>query len=188
MMQTFFHYVIAFTVPALFLLAATVAWALVVFQIPGNWIVLLLSLLYGWYEGFRAVAWWVLLAGFLIAAVGEVVEWGTGYLGATRFGGRRLSGFAAIVGSILGGLVGAAFGWGLGAIPGSVIGAFAGALLVEIIRQKKAGKALKVGFGAGLGRAIGLSAKMGLGAAFLALLYIRIIWVALAGGSGIPAH
>ncbi len=185
MMQTIVHHVVAFLVPALFLLTATAAWVLVVFQIPGNWIVLGLSFLYGWYEGFHAVSWWVLLTGVLIALVGEVIEWGTGYLGATRFGGRRLSGFAAIAGSVVGALFGAAFGWGLGAIPGSILGAFAGALIAEAVRQRKAGKAFKVGFGAGLGRAVGLAAKLGLGAAFLALLYIRIIWVALAG---LPAH
>ncbi|MEJ2368556.1 MAG: DUF456 domain-containing protein [Acidobacteriota bacterium] len=170
----------AVLVPSVFLLLATVSWVATVFQIPGNWIMLLLAFLFGLYEHFHAVAWWVLLIGLVICGVGEIVEWGTGYLGPQRMGGSRLSGVGAILGSIVGALFGAAFGYGLGAIPGTILGAFAGALIVEIIRFKLMTGALKAGFGAAVGRAMGLAAKLGLGGAFLALLYFRVLYTAFA--------
>jgi uncharacterized protein YqgC (DUF456 family) len=180
--HTLWHDALNLLLPVLFLFLATVSWALIVFQLPGNWGVLLLALLYGWYEGFHAMAWWVLLMGLAMASTGELLEWLAGYHGTRRFGGGRAAGWAAIAGSIVGALLGAGFGWGLGAIPGTVLGAFVGALLAEAIRQRRTGGALKAGLGAAFGRAIGLSGKMGLGAAFLALLYFRVIWTALAKG------
>lgn len=104
MMQTIFQHALAFVIPVIFLVLATVAWALIIFQIPGNWVVLLLALLYGWYEGFEAVSWWVLVIGFIVAAIGEGAELAAGYMGAKKFGGRRMAGIVAIIGSIIGAL------------------------------------------------------------------------------------
>jgi uncharacterized protein YqgC (DUF456 family) len=137
---------------------------------------LLFAVLYGWYEGFTAVRWWVLLAGFCLLLVAEGLEWVSGYFGAKTFGGSRWGGLFALLGAVVGGLIGASFGYGLGAIPGTVLGAFLGALGVEFVRQRHAGKAAWAGIGAALGRALGLSAKLGFGALFLAMLYVRVIW------------
>jgi hypothetical protein len=167
---------LALTLAALVLFLCTVSWLSSVFQVPGNWIMLLFALLYGWAEGFQAVRWWVLLSGFLLFLLAELMEWAGGYFGAKTFGSSRWGGAFAILGAIVGGLAGAGFGYGLGAIPGTVLGAFAGALGVELYRQRHAGKALWAGLGAALGRAFGLSAKLGAGAVFLALLHVRVIW------------
>ncbi len=162
---------------AAFLLLATLAWASSVFSLPGNWIMLLLALLYGWGEGFRAMRPWVLATGFVLFAVAEVAEHLSGYLGARTFGGSRWSGLFALVGAIAGALLGAGFGYGLGAIPGTVLGAFLGALASEFYRQRHAGRAALAGLGAALGRAVGLGAKLGCGGAFLALAAVRVLWV-----------
>jgi uncharacterized protein YqgC (DUF456 family) len=181
-MESFAHILLAVIVPALFLVLATVAWALIVFQVPGTWIMILLALLYGLIEGFKAMNAWVLLVGVAIALTGEAVEWGMGYFGAKGFGGSRAAGWAALGGSVAGAVLGAAFGWGLGAIPGTILGAFAGALIVEAVRLRHAGKALKAGIGAGVGRAVGLATKLGMSGAFLALLYVRVLWTAFKAG------
>ncbi len=167
-------------VPSLFLLAATAAWALSVFSLPGNWIVLLLTLLYGWYEGFEAVRGWLLLAGALLAGSAELTELLSGYHGTRRFGGSRWTGLAALAGSLVGALAGAAFAWGLGAIPGTLAGAFLGALAAEVLRNRDPAGAVRASLGAALGRAFGLAAKLGLGGVFLALLYARVLWILLA--------
>lgn len=167
--------------PLLALFLCGVAWATSVFALPGNWIALLLALLFGWAEGFEAVTWWVLLLGALLAGLGELAEFLGGWHGARRSGGSKWTGVAAILGSIAGALFGAAFGYGLGAIPGTVLGAFAGALLAEGLQKQEAGDAFRRGVWAGIGRAFGLAAKLGLGAAFLAVLSVRVIWKMVAG-------
>lgn len=170
---------LAVAAAVLFLLLATAAWASSVFQLPGNWLMILFALLYGWYEGFRAMSWWVFALGGAAVLLGEALEWLAGWHGARRFGGSRWAGLAALLGSVVGALVGAAFAWGLGAIPGTLGGAFLGALTAEVAARKEPGGAMRVGLGAALGRALGLAGKLGFGAAFLTLLYLRVIWTAL---------
>jgi hypothetical protein len=160
----------------LFLILTSAAWVSSVFQIPGNWVMLLLALLYGWFEGFSAVRPWVLITGLCLFIAAEGLEWASGYCGAKSFGGSRWSGVFAIIGAVAGAILGASFGYGLGAIPGTVMGAFLGALAVEVVRQRHAGKAIWAGIGAALGRAFGLSVKLGAGALFLSLLYLRVLW------------
>ncbi len=168
-----------------FLALAALAWLSSIFHLPGNWIALLLALLYGWSEGFAVIRPWVLGVGLGLCALGELLEFLTGFFGARAFGGSRWSGLFAVAGAILGALVGAAFGYGLGAIPGTVLGAFLGALASELVRQKHAGRAFKAGFGAALGRAAGLAGKLACGGAFLALLWIRVFWVVLRSWGGL---
>jgi hypothetical protein len=160
----------------LFLFLTAAAWVSSIFQIPGNWIMLLFTLLYGWFEGFATIRPWILISGLGLFLVAEALEWVSGYFGAKSFGGSRWGGVFAIVGAVAGALIGAGFGYGLGAIPGTVMGAFLGALAVEVVRQRHAGKAVWAGLGAALGRAFGLSVKLGAGALFLALLYLRVLW------------
>lgn len=166
--------------PGLLLVALCIlVWASQIFALPGNWVVLLLTLLFGWYEGFEAVTGWLLITGALLAGLGELAEFLGGWHGARISGGSRWTGVAALVGSVVGAVVGAAFGYGLGAIPGTVLGAFAGALLAETVQRQHHADALRRGFWAGVGRAFGLAAKLGFGAAFLALLALRLAWAAL---------
>jgi hypothetical protein len=166
----------AISISVLFLLLSTAAWASSIFQIPGNWIMLLFALLFGWFEGFETVRPWVLITGLCLFVAAEGLEWVSGYCGAKSFGGSRWSGVFAIIGAVAGAFLGAGFGYGLGAIPGTLMGAFLGALAVEVVRQRHAGKAIWAGTGAALGRAFGLSVKLGAGGLFLALLYVRVLW------------
>lgn len=168
--------VLHLSVSVLFLLLSTAAWASSVFQIPGNWLVLFFALLYGWFEGFATVRPWVLMTGLGLFIVAEGLEWVSGYFGAKRFGASRWGGAFAIIGAVAGALLGASFGYGLGALPGTVLGAFLGALSAELVRQRHAGKAAWAGIGAALGRAFGLSVKLGAGALFLVLLFVRVLW------------
>jgi hypothetical protein len=170
--------------PVLLVLFCAAAWASQVFQVPGNWIMVLAASLYGWIEGFGVIKGWLLALGFLLAGLGEAAEFLAGYLGARRFGGDRWAGAGALAGSVVGALLGAGFGFGLGALPGTVLGAFAGALGVAAWRGRHSGKALWAGLGAALGRALGLSTKLASGAAFLVLLALRIGWSFAAGPPG----
>lgn len=161
---------------ALLMVLAFVAWLSSIFGIPGNWIALLLAVLFGWWEGFGAIRPWVIALGLALCAAGEAMEFAAGYFGAKRFGSSTWGGMAAVLGAILGALIGAAFGYGLGAIPGTVLGAFAGALAVELVRQRHAGNAVRAGFGAAVGRAFGLASRLACGAVFLAVVGFRVAW------------
>lgn len=175
-MDPFLEALVKYGIPLAVLFLCTVAWATNVFSLPGNWISLLFALLYGGYEGFSAVPWWALTVGFLLAGVGELAEFLSGWHGARKSGGSRWTAAAAVAGSIVGALFGAAFGWGLGAIPGTVLGAFLGALSAEVFQRNGSEDAVRRGLWAGFGRAFGLAAKLGCGAAFLVLLTVRILW------------
>lgn len=165
---------------------AFVAWLTSIFSLPGNWIALLLFVLFGWWEGFVAMRPWVLLLGFALCALGEALEFLSGYFGAKRFGASPWGGILAVAGAILGALLGAGFGYGLGAIPGTVVGAFVGALVAELVRQRHTGAALRAGFGAALGRAFGLASRLSCGAALLALMGFRVGWQVVGAFWGEP--
>jgi len=162
-------------IAALFLILIPAAWASTVFALPGVWVTVGLALVYGLFEGFEAVTWWVLAVGILCAGLGELLEFLGSYAGSRSIGSGRLAGILAVVGSIVGAVLGAGFGWGLGAIPGTILGAFAGGLAGELIREKRLGRSVGVGMGAALGRTLGLAGKLGFGAAFVLLLYIRVL-------------
>jgi len=175
--------VLWFALAVLFLVLSVIAWASSVFALPGNWIVVLLALLYAWAEGFEAVTWWVLAIGVFCALIGEGIELMSSYIGARTSGAGRLTGIMAVVGCIIGAIAGVPFYFGLGAIPGTVLGAFVGAIAGEMIRRKKAGEALLAGLGAAVGRALGLTGKLIFGGFFLLLLIGRVILSALPQGT-----
>ena len=64
-----------------------VAWALNLIALPGNWIVVALVGLYVWLgpeEGRVALSWQLAAASFIIALVGELIEFLAGAVGALR--------------------------------------------------------------------------------------------------------
>ena len=146
---------------------------LIPFGIPGTLLqvaaALTLRLVSGGTIRFR----WVAL--FLVMAlIGELIDFLSGQFGAKKFGGSR----SAAWGALLGGFIGAFFGSFIpipliGTVVASFIGTFAGAILGQMRHEKKVDVKLKVGFGAILGRAIGVSFKMFIG--FVILIASAII-------------
>ena len=129
----------------LYLLIA-VSIGLVVFGLPGTWLLVLGGMGYGLLggqlggpgEAYRVIALLV-----FAALLGEVVEFAVGVLGARRM---RVSN-GALVSSMVGGLVGTVVGVPIpivGSVIGLFAGAFAGAFLYELVRRRPVRAALSV--------------------------------------------
>lgn len=125
---------------------------------------LFLGLLFGaWAEDFRFVGLWTLLALAGMAGLTYLVEFAASALGARKYGGSR----RAMVGAVLGGLVGMALG-----MPGILLGPFAGAVIGELSLQRNMDHASRVGFGTVVGMAIGVAGKLAIGIAMIGLFLV----------------
>ncbi len=151
--------------PVLLLAVCCVAGLLLVpLGLPGLWVMVLGVIGYGWLTGFRTVGVGAIAVVVGLALLGEAVEWWLGFGFARVYGGSRRAGWGALVG----GLVGAGVGVPVpvvGSIVGAFAGSFAGAALFEYAGAGNAARAVRVGWGALLGRAAGTAAKVGLGLA-----------------------
>lgn len=129
---------------------------------------LFLGLLFGaWAEDFRFVGLWTLLALAALAGLTYVVEFAASALGARTFGGSR----RAMVGAVLGGLIGLAFG-----VPGILLGPLVGAVIGELSLQRTLDQASRAGFGTVVGMALGVAGKLAIGIAMIGLfLAVRLV-------------
>ncbi|WP_253156029.1 DUF456 domain-containing protein [Stieleria tagensis] len=117
----------AVLIAGLLAISCLLAWLTNLIALPGNWICVALVALYVWagpQQGRIAIDYTVLLATFLIALVGEIVEFIASAFGAKRAGASRRSTLYSILGSMVGAIAGAMIG-----IPVPVIGSLIAALL-----------------------------------------------------------
>lgn len=154
-----------------------VAWALNLIALPGNWIVVALVGLYVWLgpeEGRVALSWQLAVGTFIVALVGELIEFLAGAVGAQRAGASRRSTLLAVVGSLVGALVGAVVGLPIPVV-GSVLaallfgsaGATAGAMYGEWTNGKSWRDSWTVGHAAFWGRLLGTLGKLSSGLVIL---------------------
>ena len=106
-----------------------------------------------WSEDFVFVGTGSLAVIALLAALTYAVGFGATALGVKKLGASR----RALVGAMLGGLVGLFFG-----PPGILLGPFIGAVIGEYTAHGNLERAGKAGFGAWLGMVIGAVAKLAL--------------------------
>src|SRR3989304_4172262 len=141
---------------SIFLIVALFGLVSLIFGLPGNFIILADSLLYGWYGGFKEITHKVILILIILAIVGEVLEYGLGILGAKKRGATK----GAIIASII----------------GAFLGAFGGAFLLEYLQGKGVNQAIESGWGAFLGRVGGAISK-----GFIGIMMIIITIVSVVG-------
>jgi uncharacterized protein len=141
--------------------------ALNVASLPGNWVLLAGALALSLYHGGRNPHWGVLLVILVILLAAEVVEFLSGMIGTRKFGGSKAASWAAIVGAMIGGIVGVppvtVMVLGADHLVMAMVGAFGAAWVAELIQDKKMKPALLAALGAALGRGAGLVAKIGAG-------------------------
>jgi len=134
--------------------------AAIPFGIPGTFIIVVSSLVYGWIHSFDKLS--LPFLGLLLAiAVGlEIMEELFGAYMARRLGGSKW----AVAGAIIGGLLGAIAGTPVTPVAGTLLGGFAGAFIgamsLEWIHSRNTGKAFKVGLGALFGAVGGKISKL----------------------------
>lgn len=135
---------------------------LVALGLPGLWLIVLAVLGYGAITHFATVGWGTIIAVVTLAGVGELIEFWLGYGLTRKYGGSKRAGW----GALLGGLAGAAVGVPvpvIGSVIGALVGSFAGAALFEYTATWHTNTALRVGWGAFLGRVAANTAKIAVG-------------------------
>lgn len=152
---------------------------LVLFGLPGNWLMVLSTCLFAWGKWDQgAFSGWTLIAIAGFALAGEVIEFLAGMFGARRAGASRRGSIAAVFGAILGGLSGTFVI--LVPFVGTVIGASVGAGLavwaIEVSRGELAEHSLHRGVGAGIGQFVGITSKILLGLMIWLVIAIAAFW------------
>lgn len=165
--------------------ASCIAWLLNLIALPGNWVAVALIALYAWLgpdAGRVDVGWPVLAASFVMALVGEVLEFAAGAVGARRAGASRRTTLYAIGGSFVGALVGAVVGIPIPVI-GSLIaavlfgavGATGGAMYGEWSSGKSWKESWPIGHAAFWGRLLGTLGKLLAGCVILLIILFAVL-------------
>lgn len=151
----------------LFFLAHAVGLLLIPFGLPGTLLQVAAVFALAILSDGTWMSWiWVALCGGL-AAVGEVIEFLSGQWGARRFGGSRTAAWGALIGGLVGAIVGGIPVPIVGSLIASFVGTFVGALAGEMLARRAPSADLRIGFGAVVGRIVGVATKLALGFAML---------------------
>jgi len=136
--------------------------------LPGCPLILGGALLYAWYTGFGVVSWGTLIFLLLLTLLSEVLEKGTTFIGAKKYGASRWGLLGVLLGGI-GGLI-------LGGPPGLIFGPFLGAVILEFLHGRAVNEAFRAGWGAIIGLLGGVLGKL-----LIALIMIGVFLRQLAG-------
>lgn len=166
--------------------AAIICIPLVVFGLPGGWIMVAIAAAMTFSASSTAayaMAWPTLATLVVIAACGEVVETVAGAAKVKQLGGSRRAGYLAIAGSIAGAIVGFIIGSPvpiIGSIAVSLmcgcIGAFCGAAVGELWAGQKWDQAYRVAMAALTGRFLGTIGKI-IATTMIASILIAAAWL-----------
>lgn len=139
------------------------ALVLVPLGLPGVWLMILVLL---GMTVLGEVAWmtWGILAG--LALLAELVEWATVAWMGQRYGGSSRAFWGAVVGGIVGTLVGMPVPL-FGPILAGVVGTFLGAGAVTLHETRSLETASRVGWGTALARTIAVGVKVAVGVVVL---------------------
>jgi len=161
------------------ILLNTVWLALVPFALPGNWLIIITTSLFAWWQSDQNVfSVYTLIFITVIALIAEVVEFFGGAGGAKKAGAR----LRGTCGAVLGAIIGACLGTFLIPIPlvgtvlGSAIGAAMGALAFELSGGREIRESINTGIGAGAGQLIAAFAKIAAGFLIWFVVAVAAFW------------
>jgi uncharacterized protein YqgC (DUF456 family) len=153
---------------ALLVLSQAAGLLLIPFGLPGTWLQVLGLVGFAGLTDFTVVGAVPIVAVLLLAVCGEVIEFVLGGRYARKYGGSRRAAWGAILGGLVGAFVGVPI-FLVGSVIGAFVGAFAGAALLELTRSPDARAAMRVGWGAFVGRLVATAAKSAIGVAIAAV-------------------
>ncbi len=162
----------AFFVYALAALICLGGLAISCLSLSGTWLVLAATGLLAWlhWPGFPGIG---TLVAFLLLCIGvEILEAFAGLWGVQKRGGSKAAGWAALVGGIIGMVLGGAIFPVVGNLLGMLAGSFGLAFWAEHARMKKADHAAHVAFGAVIARLGVIFLKVGITLAMIITLII----------------
>ncbi|UCF02770.1 MAG: DUF456 domain-containing protein [Deltaproteobacteria bacterium] len=139
--------------------------------LPGTWLILVASVFYSWLTDFAIITSQLLLGLLALAVVAELLEFTAGLWGARRYGGTKKAMVGTMIGGIFGGVALSPMLFGFGTIVGAFFGAFVGAFSMTYLEQRKMDKAMRVGWGALLGRIFAMVFK---GAAVVTMIGLDV--------------
>ncbi len=154
----------------IFFLIIAAGMIMILFSLPGCWIILADAIIYGLITRFQEVNLWVLLLLLFVATAAEGLEFLAGVYGTKYYGASRRGIIGAIIGAILGAILMSPLLFLIGAVIGAFIGAFLGASIVEYLNDRNYKRAIRAGMGAFLGKLGGILAKEIAAVAMLGIL------------------
>lgn len=167
----------------LLVVVAFASWALNIIGLPGNWLVVALAATYSYFmpdERRLDISVLAIVALLALAAIGEVIEFLAGALGASKAGASKRGTALALVGSLIGGIAGIfvpipVVGQILGPIVCAGLGALVGAVLGEQWKGRDLEESFNIGHAAFWGRLIGTLGKVLVGCVMLVLIIVSLI-------------
>jgi uncharacterized protein YqgC (DUF456 family) len=152
---------------------------LVVFGLPGNWLIAISTCLFAWWRWEDGVfSIYTLIAIVALAVLGELFEFLGGVHGAKRAGASWRSSIAAIAGAVAGAIIGTflipvLF---LGTVLGACLGAGFATWSLELSRGRKMDESVRCAVSAGLGELLGITAKVTVGVIIWLMVAVAAFW------------
>ena len=144
--------------------------------LPGNWLIFITALCYGYLQNFVHINTMILLGLFGAVVIGELVEFVAGSLGAKKENASRSAIIAAFIGGIVGGIIGTGIMPGLGSIAGAVGASFIAGYAAEYWVTGNKEKATRVAKSIIIGQALGLIVKLAIAIGMVVLLISQLSW------------
>ena len=165
---------------AIALILLNAAWLmLVIFGLPGNWMIVISTCLFAWWRWDSGVfSIYTLVALVAMAMTGEIIEFSAGVIGARKSGASWPGSIAALFGAIAGAILGTflipvPF---FGTLMGACLGAGTSVWGLEFSRGKKMEHSVRYAVGAGIGEFFGITSKLILGIAIWLTVAIAAFW------------
>jgi uncharacterized protein YqgC (DUF456 family) len=169
------------------LFACGLAWLTTLIGLPGNWLIVGFAALFAWLvelQAGRGVTWTTVAVLAGLALLGEIVEFAAGAAGAAKQGASKRSVALAMIGAVIGSVLGLAVGSPIPvlgsfvmALLGGAAGAFFGAYSGEAWKGRPHDARVAAGRGAFTGRIWGAVGKLAVGA----IMLVIVAWEAFFG-------
>lgn len=159
-----------------FILAILAGVIMTIIGMPGNLIILLAGILYGYYDHFDKMDYAVLVIVLGIFVIAEIIEFIAGLVGAKKEKASKRAMFATFIGTIIGGIWGTAILPVIGSLLGALFGAFIATALAEYSKTKDLDQAKRVGKSVLKGQIIAIVIKSTAAVSMAIILLYQVNW------------
>ena len=152
---------------------------MVLFSMPGNWLIITLTCLFAWWrwdDGVFSV--YTLVAIAILAVLGELIEFLGGAGTAKKAGATWRGSVGALIGAITGALIGTFVipVPVLGTLIGACIGAGLGTWALELSTGRDTVQSARYGVAAGIGQFLGITGKFVIGIVIWLIVTVAAFW------------
>lgn len=145
--------------------------------LPGNVLIVLTGLAYGYYNHFEEMDFAILVIVCSIFILGEIIEFMAGLLGAKKEKASKRAMLAPFIGTIIGGIWGTAILPIIGSLIGALLGAFISTALAEYSKTKDITQAKRVAKSVVKGQILGILFKVIAAVSMAILLVYQLKWM-----------